>query len=64
MDVGNYPANACGPTQAYGLRVYPPNQKASVDLPLAFQACSESGPTYLSVDPVNAGVGIPRYTNN
>lgn len=64
VNVGNYPSNICGPAQAYGLRVYPPNQRASVEVPFTFEACSKSGPTYLSVDPVNAGVGIPRYTSS
>lgn len=64
VDVANYPAATCGPTEAYGLRVYPPNQKASVVVPFAFEACGKSGPNYLSVDPVNAGVGIPLYTDS
>ncbi len=64
VDVANYPANICGPTQAFGLRIYPPNQKASVELPFAFEACATSGPNYLRVDPVSAGVGIPLYTSN
>lgn len=63
-DVANYPSTACKPTGAYGLRVYPPNQKASVVVPFAFEACGKSGPTYLHVDPVNAGVGIPLYSNS
>ena len=64
VDVYNYPTSTCEPTEAYGLRVYPPNQTASVVLPFAFEACSKTGPTYLGVDPVNAGVGIPLYTNS
>lgn len=63
-NVSNYSAGVCGPTQAFGLRVYPPNQKASIELPFAFEACTKSGPNYLTVDTVNAGVGIPRYTIN
>ncbi|HEY3871252.1 MAG TPA: DUF4232 domain-containing protein [Actinocrinis sp.] len=62
--VANYPTDVCEPTEAYGLRVYPPNQTASVVLPFAIGACTESGPTFLSVDAVNAGVGIPFYSNN
>lgn len=64
VDVFNYSPTACNPTKAYGLRVYPPNQKASVVLPLTFEACAKGGPTYLAVDPVNAGPGIPLYTDN
>ena len=33
-------------------------------VPYAFEACAKGGPTYLHVDPVNAGVGIPLYSNN
>lgn len=62
VNTANYPASVCGPTKAYGLRVYPPNQRASVVLPLAFEACAKAGPIYLGVDPVNAGVGIPLNT--
>jgi hypothetical protein len=62
-DVANYPGGTCDATEAYGLRVYPPNQTASVIVPFAFEACAKAGPTYLSVDPVNAGVGIPLYSN-
>lgn len=64
VDVYNYPPTTCQPTEAYGLRVYPPNQTASVVVPYAFEACAKSGPTYLSVDVVNAGVGIPLYTSS
>lgn len=63
-DVYNYPTTTCEPTEAFGLRVYPPNWTASVVLPYAFEACGKSGPSYLGVDVVNAGVGIPLYTNS
>ena len=64
VDAANYPSSVCGQTAASGLRVYPPNQKASVVLPYNFQACSKTGANYLGVDAVNAGVGIPLYTNS
>jgi Protein of unknown function (DUF4232) len=63
-DVYNYPTTTCEPTAAYGLRVYPPNQKASVEVPYSFEACTKTGANYLGVDAVNAGVGIPLYTNS
>ena len=63
-DAYNYPSATCEPTQAEGLRVYPPNQTASVVVPYVFEACAKAGPVYLSVDPVNAGVGIPLYSNS
>ena len=62
-DVSNYPSTICGPTKADGLLVYPPNQKAAVMVPYVFEACASTGPVYLNVDPVNAGVGIPAYSN-
>jgi Protein of unknown function (DUF4232) len=64
VDVANYPTTICEPTAAIGLRVYPPNQKASVVLPYNFEACAKTGANYLGVDAVNAGVGIPFYTNS
>ena len=63
-DVSNYPSTICGPTKADGLLVYPPNQKAAVMVPYVFEACSKTGAIYLNVDPVNAGVGIPLYTDS
>jgi hypothetical protein len=41
---------------AGGLRVYIPGQKASTVIPFPFRACSKSGPTYLSVEPIEGGV--------
>jgi hypothetical protein len=63
-DVSNYSPGICEPTAATGLRVYPPNQTASVVLPYSFEACAKTGANYLGVDAVNAGVGIPFYTNS
>jgi Protein of unknown function (DUF4232) len=63
-NVANYPTDICEPTQASGLRVYPPNQTASVVLAYLTGACTETGLAFLGVDAVNAGVGIPSYTNN
>jgi hypothetical protein len=55
-DVANYPAATCKPVTAGGLRVYIPGQKASTVIPFPFRACSKSGPTYLSVEPIEGGV--------
>lgn len=63
-DVGNYPASTCEPTQAIGLRIYPPNQTASVVVSYSFEACAKAGDNYLAVDAVNSGVGIPFYTSS
>jgi len=51
-DVGAYSPSMCAATTAAGLRVYPPGQTASKIVPFPFQACSRSGPTYLSVEVV------------
>jgi Protein of unknown function (DUF4232) len=46
---GNFPNSTCHRVTAAGLRVYPPNQTASKTIPLPFEACSSSGPVFLSV---------------
>jgi hypothetical protein len=38
--------------QAAGVRVFPPNQKASRIVPFPFAACSRKGPVYLGVQAV------------
>ena len=51
----NFPASACNLAAAAGLRIYPPNQTASKVVPIPFNACSRTGPVYLSVKAVSAG---------
>jgi hypothetical protein len=51
----NYPSATCSPTLAYGLRVYPPNQKAGVAVPLPFAACGSSSVSLMSIGAVKAG---------
>ena len=63
VDVANYPASRCRPVQASGLRVYPPNQRASREIPFAFRACSRRGPVYLSIRAVESGLGVPGHSN-
>ena len=56
----NYPPSVCHPATAAGLRVYPPGESHSaLVLGFSFLACSAKGPVYLSVRPVQPGVGIP-----
>jgi Protein of unknown function (DUF4232) len=43
-DVGVFPAKACHPVMAAGLRVYPPGQSASKLIPYPFGACSARRP--------------------
>jgi hypothetical protein len=61
VNVANYPASRCGPVEAAGLRVYPPNQRAAAEIPFSFRACSCSGPIYLSIRAVEPGVGVPGH---
>jgi Protein of unknown function (DUF4232) len=49
---GNFPNSTCHRVTAAGLRVYPPNQTASKTIPLPFEACSSTGPVFLSVKAV------------
>ncbi|HTU98229.1 MAG TPA: DUF4232 domain-containing protein [Solirubrobacteraceae bacterium] len=51
VDIGALPS--CPPTTAAGLRVFPPNQKASKVVPFPFPACGRSGgPAFLRIRPV------------
>jgi len=56
-DTGNYGRSTCVPVTAAGLRVYAPGQTASKLVPFPFSACSRSGPSYLSVESVQGGIG-------
>ncbi len=54
VDALNFPPASCSPTKATYLRIYPPNQKASIDVPSAAQGCAK--PTQiLYVSPVTPG---------
>jgi Protein of unknown function (DUF4232) len=61
-DVANYPSGTCKPANAAGLRIYPPNQRASRTVAFPFRACGKAGPVYLNVAPIVAGTGIPGYS--
>ena len=52
VEAGNFPNSSCHRVSAAGLRVYPPNQTAAKLVPFPFDACSRSGPVYLSVEAV------------
>lgn len=54
-DVSNYTASTCGPTTAFGVKVYAPNSLTYHILTFAFRACSKTGTTYMLVSPVAAG---------
>lgn len=52
---GNFPASSCGPTKVPGLRVYPPDQKASLYVTSQQEACSDASTNVLFVEPLVSG---------
>lgn len=58
---GNFSPAACGVVRAAALRVYPPNQTASTEIPFSYAACRKRGPVFLTVTPVQARVGVPGH---
>ena len=59
VDVGNFSPSKCKPADASDLRVYPPGQFSAAEIPFGFRACSAKGPIFLSVEPIQPGIGIP-----
>jgi hypothetical protein len=49
-DTGHFAPATCRRVTAAGLRVYPPNQTTAKLIPFPFNACSRTGPLYLSVE--------------
>jgi hypothetical protein len=62
-DVGNFPAAACHPVTALGLRVFAPGDHRALGIPLRFRACHRRGPQFLAVSTVIAGTGIPFFSS-
>jgi Protein of unknown function (DUF4232) len=54
VDAMNYPSSGCGLVTAHWLRIYPPNQTASVYVSFTAQTCSKPK-TVLSVQTVQTG---------
>ena len=52
VDAGAFPRSSCAPVTAAGLRVYPPNQRASKLVPYPFQTCSRTGEVVLNIRPL------------
>ena len=50
-EAGNFPPASCGPVTAAGMRVFPPNQKASRTVPYPFGVCSK-GSSNMSIQVV------------
>jgi hypothetical protein len=62
VDVGNFPPASCHPATAVALRVYPPNDRRSLEVPLSFRACRKSGPIFLYVRTTVGSAGIPGFS--
>lgn len=56
VDALNFPSTTCDPVKAAYLRIYPPNQTASVLLTNTSQTCSKPVQT-LTINPVQSGSG-------
>jgi hypothetical protein len=57
-DVAVTTAPGCHPTfGTFELRIYPPGQRGATYAAFDLQACSHAGPIYLSVEPIQPGVG-------
>lgn len=54
VDVGVFSSSTCGPTDAAGIRVYPPNQTASKIVPLPFKACTKKPLVFMQVKAVRS----------
>jgi Protein of unknown function (DUF4232) len=63
VDVFNFPATACHPVTATGLRVFAPNDFRAQVIDFSFKACQKAGPQFLSVSPAVAGTGIPLFSS-
>lgn len=57
VDAGTYDAAACRPVPVTGLRVYPPDQTASVVVDAPGTACADPAVVLLTVGPVEPGAG-------
>jgi hypothetical protein len=62
-DVFAFPAAACHPVTATGLRVFAPGDFRSETVPFTFRACQKSGPKFLNVTATVAGTGIPLFSS-
>jgi hypothetical protein len=62
-DVSNFSRSQCASVTAFGLKLIPPDETTSAGVPFSFRACSKPGPVYLTVQPIQSGVGVPGYPN-
>ncbi len=59
---GNYPASACRPATAHGLRVYPPGDTVASYVDVSFAACASASTPLLTVMPVRSGHSVQGVT--
>ena len=57
----SYWAASSDQVTANELRIYTPDQYQADYVDFSFPACSKAGPTYLAIQPIRAGVGIPDH---
>jgi hypothetical protein len=62
VSVFGNPKQPCHPTKAAALRIIPPNDRTSIEIPFSFNACATPGPIYLSVRTTQSGAGIPNFS--
>ncbi len=54
---------SCHPAAAVELKIYPPNDLASVSVPFSLTACKNHGPVYLYIRTTMRGTGIPGFSS-
>jgi hypothetical protein len=63
VDAGFFPPSTCHPTNAIGLKVFPPNDTKAAIIGFKFKACQTKGPKFLSVRTTVTGTGIPNFSH-
>ena len=63
VNVAFFPATACHPANAIGLKVFPPNDHAATVVSFPFKACKKTGPRFLTVRTTVTGTGIPGFSH-
>jgi hypothetical protein len=63
VDVSAFPASACQPAKAIGLKVFPANTSSAAIVDFPFQACALKGPKFLTVTTTVTHTGIPGFNH-
>jgi Protein of unknown function (DUF4232) len=61
VDLGVFSPDQCAPQTATALRVFPPGSRSASFIPYTFQACSLTGPIFITVQAVQKGLGVPGH---